>query len=343
MEDISLIYYVNFVTLSFLAVFYNKNAKGLLYLAFVYLSLLVAIRHNVGNDYVNYVRLFDETSFKTLFNDATEVEYGAFGSMALFRRMGFGIPYWFFTMSFMTFFTLFKGLERMGFGNIWWSLLIYYSFFFLMNHCNIMQHGVMTGWIWLAFSYINSNPKKYFIYCLIGASFHILGLFFIPFYWILRRNISVKIAMYAFGFAIVFNFFFKDLLFSFLNFGYIGYKIQYYSSAYFQGQEINKSISLGVIVYFFLLLLLYLFKIERKSENFNVLRNALLLSIFFQVGFKGTGIFDARIGGVFNISLVILIPLFLNYLAPRFFYATKVVVLIYAFLLFVVTSTNPSN
>ena len=182
MENISFIYYFNFFTLVFLAIFIKKPSKGLQFIVFTYLSVLVAIRYNVGTDYINYVRIYDECSFASLFNDLTQVEYGSFGTMALLKSLGLGIPWWFFLMSMMTLIILFKGIERFCLGNIWWSFLIYYSFFFLMNQCNIMQHGAMTAWIWLAFSYIkDNNLKKFLLYCCIGASFHILGLFFIPF------------------------------------------------------------------------------------------------------------------------------------------------------------------
>ena len=344
MEKISFIYYLNFAILAFLSLFGKKVNHIVLYTIFLYLSILVAIRYDVGNDYVNFLRLYDYTSFSTLIDDFSQIEYGAFGSMALMKSWGLGIPWWFFFMSMMTLLTLFKGLERMGVKNLWWCLLIYYSFFFLMNQCNIMQHGAMTGWIWLAFSYIKERDfKHYLICCLFGASFHILGLFMIPFYWVLKKELSLKFVLLAFGLAIALNVFFQQLLFSILDFGYIGDKIHLYQDVYFKDQEINKSISVGMIAYSLLLILLYIVDVKRDDELFRIFRNALFLSIFFQVGFKGTGIFDARIGGVFNISLIVIIPIFFNYLANKYLRALKLFTLAYAFVMFLVTSTGTST
>lgn len=344
MENISLIYYFNFALLAYFAVFKIKADKRLLVLVFLYLSVLVAVRYKVGTDYVNYLRLYHDMSFSTLFDDLDEIEYGAFGSMVMLKTVGLGIPWWFFLMSIMTFLTLFKGLERMGVKNPWWCLLIYYSFFFLMNQCNIMQHGAMTGWIWLAFSYIRDRDfKHYLICCLLGASFHILGLFMIPFYWILDREITLKYVIYALGFAFAFNVFFQHFIFNIFDFGFFGSKIHFYQDVYFKNLEVSKSISVGMIAYSLLLVLLYIMNFKKIDDHFRIFRNALFLAIIFQVVFKGTGIFDARIGGVFNISLIVIIPIFFNYLAYNYFKPLKLLTLIYSFVMFIVTTTGAST
>lgn len=324
----------------------HKNKKELLHVIFFFLSFMVAIRYNVGNDYVNYKRIFeDEVTIDVLYF-LTEVEVGSFGSMALFKFLGFGVPVWFFFISMMTFECLFKGIERFGLCNVWWSVLIYYSFFFLMNNCNLMQHGAMCGWIWLAFSYIKDcNLKKYLTFAIVGASFHILGLLIIPFYWFLKKDTSLKFCLIVLGGAYSFGLFLQDIVFQALNFGYFGGKIEYYQEIYFQGEEISRSISVGMIIYSLLLILLYRLPLSLPDqENLKIARNALLLSIVFQVVFKGTGIFDARLGGVFNISLIMLIPYYLNYISFRTNRVLGVSILLaYAFIIFITTSLTPSN
>ncbi len=343
LAEISYIYYFNFIFLSLLALYNKRPKKSYKYAVFLYLSVLIAIRYNVGTDYVNYVRIFDETSFSTLFEDET-IEYGAYGSMALFKSLGLGVPWWFFFISMMSMITFFLGIDRFGFTNFWWGLLIYYSIYFFNNQCNLMQHGAMAGWTWLAFSYINERHlKKFMIFSIIGASFHILGIFFIPFYWILKRDLKLKFILIIIGFAFVFNFFLRDSFLSIFNYGYIGNKIQYYQDVFFVNQELNQSISIGMIIYTILLISLYSQLFEMKNDNFVILRNTLLFSIFFQIGFKGTGIFDARIGGLLNMSMVILIPLFFCVLANNYGKYLKLIIILYSFLMFVTNVTSKSS
>ncbi len=343
MTNISFIYWAIYFFLLFFALSGKSYKIKELMLPIIVLSVLVAIRYEVGHDYLQLIDYYKTTSFKSVFLEDFQPEILAFGSMALFKWIGFGVEIWFFFISMLSFIGVFFALQRFSLCNLRWSLLIYFSLLFLMNHCNIMQHGVMTGFVWLAFSYIKDNDWKHFLlFIVIGAGFHMLAWAFIPFYWILRKNIPAWLSLLIIVGAFVIHAIFLDYIYKMAAFGIFENKMNYYQTVMSENEDARTTISVGVLIYTFVLFLTYLMKIGYKDKVFTVVRNALLFSIFFQISFLGSGIFDARIGGLLNVSLIIILPYMVSNLKQGLKGVATFMLVAYTIVMFIATATTSS-
>ena len=278
------------------------------------LSCMTAIRYEVGTDYDSYVQLFSMTpTLEHILPKTTYVEWGAYLSMSLIKTVFGHVECWFFFTSLITFWAIYRAVLNLFPQILGEALLVYYSFFFLQNHFNIIRHGVMAAFLWLAFSYIPKKQlKEYLFAMMIAVFFHISAVFFIPFYWFMNRYFSniltcAVLCVLYFGGTLL-----QQYIFNLPLLGEIGDKMLYYTQVYYAGQEVSNVLSLGTIVYFCIYLLLC-FTTSRYSSilNFNLVKNALFFSLCVLFLFKGAGVFSERFGGILNISLIFIMPLFL--------------------------------
>ncbi len=344
MFDIPIIYWFIYLILLLFALVKKSKRISNLAIPLLFLSILVAIRYEVGHDSVTLTDFYSQASFKEFYIDDFRVEVGAFMPMILFKRLGFGLEFWFFYMAILTLWALMKGIQRFNLCSLEWGLLIYFCLFFFMNQCNIMQHGVMTAFSWLAFSYIkDNNLSRFLLFICIGASFHMLGWLLIPFYWILRREYSISLSIVLLVIAFVLHHSFLNVIYKLVAIGIFESKVLYYQELISNNADARTSISTGVIVYILVYFFVCYFKIGEKEDRLIVVKNALLFSLFFQITFLGSGIFDARLGGLFNISLVILLPYIVSYYKKPIHYIAKSILIVYTLTMFVTTVSTESR
>lgn len=276
------------------------------------LTLMAAIRYNVGNDYFSYCELFYNCpTIDKIFASQKDVhiEWGAYLSMSLIKTLTGRVEFWFMFTSAITFYAFQKTVKNIVHPKyLGLALLIYYAFPFVQYHFNAIRHGVMTAFVWLAFSYIHQKNLKLFIFnILIGASFHQLAFFFLPFYWILNRNFPARYTFPILGFLLVLGTVLQQYVFNNpLLQMFVASKIDYYTEVYYQGKEMNNTLSVGTIVYSLLFVWSSLVA-PKFFENARYIRNALFFSLCSLYLFKGTGVFAERIGGLLNLSVIFVI------------------------------------
>ncbi|MFT0447935.1 EpsG family protein [Bacteroides thetaiotaomicron] len=94
----------------------------------------------------------------------------------------------FIILSLISFVVLFIVIRRIGCGYIYLPILLYFCLFFCQFQLNIVRHGIMASFVWLAFSYIKEcSLKKFVFFLLIAAGFQLAALAFFPFYFLLNR------------------------------------------------------------------------------------------------------------------------------------------------------------
>lgn len=309
-----MIYYVLFVLMSLSLLFKYKGVQTKYIAIFwiILLSLMASVRRDVGTDYNSYVQMFDMVpTIGQLLPKNLYIEWGAYLSMSFIKTIFGHVEYWFLFTSLITFSAIYLAIRNL-FPNITGeALLVYFSFFFLQNHFNIIRHGVTAAFLWLAFSYIPRKQLIQYLFAIIVAVlFHISAVFFVPFYWIMNRNfpklltVAILIVLFIGGSVL------QQFIFGLPLAGEIGDAMIYYSQVYYAGQEISDKLSLGTIVY----LIVYLwtcFAGDKYSSipNFNLVKNALFFSLCVLFLFRGTGVFAERFGGILNISLIFIMPL----------------------------------
>lgn len=309
-----MIYYVLFVlmSLSLLLKYKGIRTKYVAIFWIILLSLMTSVRSNVGTDYNSYVQIFNMVpTLGQLLPKTQYIEWGAYLSMSFIKTIFGHVEYWFLFTSLITFSAIYLAIRNLFPNIIGEALLVYFSFFFLQNHFNIIRHGVTAAFLWLAFSYIPKKQlKEYLFAIIIAVSFHISAVFFIPFYWILNRNFPKLLTVAILIVLLLGGSILQQFIFGLPLAGEIGDAMIYYTQVYYAGQEMSDKLSLGTIVY----LLVYLWICAAGDKysyipNFNLVKNALFFSLCILFLFRGTGVFAERFGGILNISLIFIIPL----------------------------------
>ena len=278
------------------------------------LALMTGFRYNVGTDWSNYV-----TSFQLcpdlfhIFPKNVNFEWGVYILMVIVKTIGGNYELCFFLMSAISFAALYRSTQNLFPQILGSALMVYYSFFFLQLHFNIVRHGMMTSFVWLALSYIPQQKiKLYLLWMLVATSFHITALAFIPLYWIINRHYKTILSLSILGALFILGEIFQQEIFRIgSKLSIISYKIEYYTDIYYQGRELSNNLSIGAITYTLVYLWICFFPTRFDYiKHFNIIKNALFFALCIIFLFRGTGVFSERLGSVLNISLIFIIPFF---------------------------------
>lgn len=334
-----MVYYTIFVLMAITLAFRTNGAVVKLIVLFwmSVLSLMAGFRYDVGTDWLNYVEYFQMCpDLSHIYPNDVNIEWGGYLLMAFVKSIGGGPELWFFIMSAISFAAIYRAMRVLFPQVLGSALLIYYCFFFLQCHFNIVRQGTMASFVWLALSYVPQHKlKAYLLWMLVATSIHISALVFIPLFWLINRKYKpiltwgILIALFAVGIK------FQKLIFNLdIGLSIIGDKVEYYTENYYQGQELNDNLSIGTIAYTIVYLWISLFSDRFKNvKNFNLVKNALFFSLCILFSFRGSGVFAERFGMVLNISLIFIIPLFITVYKGYVRQMCRAVLLLYCILL----------
>jgi len=168
----------------------TKGAKKCLF--FCSNLLLVCIsgfRYMVGTDYGTYMQLYN--TYKT-----QEISLFDQPALCIIARISLLVyddyATWFFIMAAITIGFIMAGIYRNGFS-FWFSILLYLFVGCWHESFNIVKQ--YAGAAILFFGYkniVDGKFLKWFIYCLIAATFHISALFMLPMFFLVKaKRLSV--------------------------------------------------------------------------------------------------------------------------------------------------------
>lgn len=333
------IYYIIF-TLMALSLLFRPNGaevrpKVLFWMAF--LALMAGCRYHVGTDWMSYVEYFQACpDLWHIFPNESKIEWGGYALMVIVKTVGGGSGLWFFLMSAISFAAIYRA-SRILFPQVLGSaLVVYFCFFFLQCHFNIVRHGTMMSIVWLALAYVPQKKLKlYLIWMLVATSFHITALAFVPLYWVAERYYKAVLTLGTLVVLFVAGTKFQQEIFSLgMALSLVGDKVEYYTEVYYKGRELSDNLSVGTIAYTFVYVWICLFPTRFDNiRNFNLVRNALFFSLCILFLFRGTGVFSERLGSVLNMSLIFIIPLFVTVYTGYMRQVCRIVLLIYCVLL----------
>lgn len=316
--SVILYYFILSILLLFTFLYFKSTFKQnafFLYAVFI-LALLAGIRDGVGNDYWNYVEIFNDvpTSIMGLLSYEGHSEFGLLWLCACVKKMGLSYHFIFFLISIISGSVFYKVCKNFSSGYLLLYLCLYYALFYHRFHFNTIRHGLMVSLVWWAFTFAYKKDLRRFFVCIgVSTCFHLLSLFFIPFYWLLNCSITLKKAIVFIILAIIIGFYIPiwDIV---INIGgdlLFGEKVSYYVTDYYHNiEDASVGITMGLvlnIVFLFLLLMsrtICYDSIYAKS----FLTIALFYSVFFSLLFNKYGIFVERISSVFNVSMIFLYP-----------------------------------
>ena len=187
-----LIYWVVFFILflfSYVELISARQSLVLLRCVILFIACMVGFRYNIGADWETYVIIYNRQIPSLLdpeYRILMEPLFWILGSLC--KTLGLSYACFFIILSLISFVVLFIVIRRIGCGYIYLPILLYFCLFFCQFQLNIVRHGIMASFVWLAFSYIKEcSLKKFVFFLLIAAGFQLAALAFFPFYFLLNR------------------------------------------------------------------------------------------------------------------------------------------------------------
>lgn len=280
-------------------------------LLIIVIAFLIGCRVDVGADWAAYMDEYYESRRGLDF-----VREPLFYLIELvMSRAGFPCSWFFFVLGMLHMFILRKTLINFHIKNIYLSFLIFFSLFFCMHLLNIVRHGLMISFIWLAMSYLlTDDRKKYYICILLGAGFHFLALFFLPLLFFVDKKLSPKVILTIVSVSLIAFFLgFSQHIYNFFPyFSLLDTKINPYMTDRFEttvdsfsfGQIFD--ISVGLFLYF------RYKKVYDEQRKFRIVLNCLVFAFVINCFFNQFTIFTERLSQVFKFSLIFLFPYILQ-------------------------------
>ena len=179
-----LIYWVMYlIPATFAFIFPQKQKPVLFLIAYmgIIFSLTVGFRHNIGSDWSQYLRHYEEIkeiSFLGIFDKPGD--YGHLIFNWIFAKLDLGIHWLNFTYIIIFFIGLIKFCNKEK--NPWIAICVATPYLILVVAMSLTKQSVALGFIFLGINYLRDKKFIYFILSIIcGAFFHnsaIIILFF---------------------------------------------------------------------------------------------------------------------------------------------------------------------
>lgn len=258
-----------------------KNGEWGLNISFIFIYFFLALRYNFGNDYSNYLKIFENSSniedysFDDIFSFFYEPGWILLNYV--FHSLGF------FTMNiFIAFFSClvyFRFIKKYVKREYYWLALFIYIFFpgFLLIQSSAMRQAVAVMIFVYSIDFlVEKRFINYLLMILIASMFHYSSLFLLPVYLLVYFNGKIRLLSIIFlllGYLSLFTMgetlapFFQSLMLSISD---------KYESYVDQGK-----ISSGLgFIYFTLLFLVVLIYESRNTEKVRMIFKISILSFF---------------------------------------------------------------
>lgn len=289
----------------FISAISRYNKKIALFAIFIFMTLFVGLRYNVGTDYQNYSAIYDY--------EITYLEPGFVFLQDWLSTRHYSVTYLFFIMAFLTYGFLFWGLYKFK-GARMQITMIMLCLCTLSFICNGIRQALAVAIFVFAYQFIENRKIIPFLLCVAGGFlFHTSILIVLPFFFVGRFRLGKiwYIALYAFSFIfIVMNL--ETLTSPF------GTLLENYdrAEAYIEGNGQGEGyLGPGVILELLNCLILFIFSLIANIEK----KYTTLFNIFF----VGIVIMNMRVGAPIFVRVQMYFSIFTNFLLPIVIYESK--------------------
>lgn len=313
----------------------NVN-KILLKVIFFQLFLILALRDiNTGTDTHRYIELYDTINVYSI-NELSKIYNKEFGFIILTKIIQF------FTESKQIYIGIIAIITLLGpykfiknnSENIFLSIIIYISFEQYAFVFSGLRQAIAISIFLLGFDELRQNNiYKYIIYIIIASTFHktvLITLLLIP-----LRNLKLSDMYFKFSILVIISsVLFKGPI--------ISYIMKYLYSEYSNTQNSGGGYSILAVI-FILVWLGYIYGRRYFYQNkANIIfYTMLMLSLIFQIYASIEGNIN-RIVSYFNMSIIIYIPLFINFFKDRKFKVLLTYIVVVIFITRYMLSMNSS-
>lgn len=305
-------YVANSITLWINSILSSKSSQKIVLGVILVLNIIFSgLRYNVGKDYMEYIRHFNNIKH---YNDQP-FELGA--NYLIEIIIYFGLPHsmFFLVCSIITTVGFYLFIKHFS-SNISFSLylFLFLGVFFFASFSLVRQ---FTSIAFMLTAIVNYNSKKYFtasLLIILSISFHKSAIIVLPAFLMFNSRLSIKILLiYTFSFFAFLTV--ADLLIELTKYG-----------LYIERREILISNRNSVILIPFWLssffFAIFFYKKQLVDKEFRVLysMNFISLLLVFSSFFSSLpNMFFIRVNSYFIASFLCLVPLTLNYIKPKQF------------------------
>jgi hypothetical protein len=325
-------YFALFFLIGFFCIKKTQNEyHSVAFLTFV-LIVVAAIRGPIDNDYLQY-KIFYENALRGNML-VPEISFYWFSNLGNYVFSNIGFLFLFYAIMGVSI----KIVAIKELSEFWFfSILIYFSYFFILHEMTQIRVGVAIGFILISIKHIQDQNIKWFLLTVLLASFfHYSALIILPFYFLNPNKIEFKYYLLIPIGYLLFVFELSPLkIISMLNINILIEKFKFY-------EPLAMKHPLNVFSFFqlfrclFCVVLLWKWQVlQLKNKYAVILIKLYIFSCFFLVAFSDIPPFASRFSEMFASVEIILIP-FLLYLIPN---REKAVLLIFSIALTMLSIT----
>lgn len=268
--------------------------------AFLPMFLVNSLMYYVGNDYKNYVTIFNQIATRSF-----SVEDWAYYELNRWLyHIGADFQYVYVICCALGYFLLFKSMRDYS-ANLAVSVLLYFccGYFYLLGMNQIRQF-VAIGVCLFAYRYMASGKFLKFCLCvLLAASFHFTALVMLPAYFLLRMQLKASYFVVAAIILAPFNLFYNDIL----TFLFVTFRPQYVGTAYMEKSLIIDMVLVGGALIISLLAMAYYDQLVARNAHNRLFINAIWVATLL-LALCGWIPESQRVAYYFTVPLICLVP-----------------------------------
>lgn len=166
---------------------YDRNFAIISISSISIFSLVIGLRYYVGGDYPGYLDYYNSLNIKKIYNE-THTEYGYYMLMFFLKFLGLPYTFLFICTSFLQIYFIYKWVNNYRFL-LPWVIFFYFTSLYLFESMNIIRQAIAFSLILYSITFIyKSRGIQFIITIIFAALFHKSALFFLPFYFFIKKE-----------------------------------------------------------------------------------------------------------------------------------------------------------
>lgn len=194
------------VFFAWLATLKQRKATRVIFVSFSFLCIFIPtfIRFDVGPDYYGYVNIFNDLRFREA--APKYVEYSFFILSRLFEDFEYGYV---FILGFYSFFSLLIVYLYSGVNRLPYVLFVFLtaSVGYFTFDDQVRQFLAIAIWLFGVRFIVEKRLFFYISVCLFASVFHFSAILMIPFYYLARITLPIKVMLFIFFIMVCFFYF----------------------------------------------------------------------------------------------------------------------------------------
>lgn len=247
----------------------NRRYRDTIFLFLIFIQLFVvsAMRYEIGIDFINYrgiFRLVRNVPNLSELVRLSKVSTLELGYLLLNKTVG-GVtkePQWIFVItSFIILSFIFLSIKKYS-SKVWLSVYLFCVGPYISSF-NLVRQYIAVGILFFSYQYIKERKlKQYLLLMVLASTFHISALLLIPLYFILNINLNKKNMFITIAISVLIVIFFKQIILIAQLFFY-----SYYTRGSFGMSKGNVNNLLIAFMYFFSTMLFRNDLLNKNKDN----------------------------------------------------------------------------